>query len=231
MALNLALALQDRSPESAPAIYYDLDPQASSVEERLHTISGALERRRVFVDRSLPMPLPLRLIAAPRATAVDLVAHAREQARPSPPVVVVVDWVQRLFPHRGPWDASASSVAARTLRERRWARAAVSVVASLRELAVDLQVAVVLLSALPRAIDYRADKRPVLGDFAEAVGLPVSAVDRFVALFRADYYQEGGEVVSREPMELIVWDGDGQATKRLDLDLPSGRVMPWVAAD
>ncbi|MCX7643495.1 MAG: DnaB-like helicase C-terminal domain-containing protein, partial [Armatimonadetes bacterium] len=72
------------------------------------------------------------------------------------------------------------------------------VVRSLKSLARELNVPVVVLSQLSRSVEHRENKRPVLADLRDSGAIEAEA-DVVCFLFREDYYERKKKPVSSEP--------------------------------
>jgi replicative DNA helicase len=85
----------------------------------------------------------------------------------------------------------------------------------LKELAKDLNIAVVLLAQLNREVEKREDKRPQLSDLRESGDLEADA-DKVIMLFREEYYH-----ANRRPSE---GDGDAMAQWMARADEIHGKI-------
>jgi len=217
VALNLALALQKQT--SKQVLYFDLDCLHSNVERRLRTITGEITEPLALFERNRLSELPLRLWQGVLVDIAALSACCRREVAENPVAAIFIDWIQFLFGRvDDPWDPVK---VARTLVE-------------LRMMAEQLQVPIIALSMLPRALEEREDKRPRLADFAP-MGLPESAGHRFVALYREAYYLRDAPVPAVtgalrpgwEAAELLTWSGDKEKAEvyAVPFHAMSGRVV------
>ncbi len=106
--------------------------------------------------------------------------------------LVIVDYLQLMSSHR--------RVDNRTQEIAEMARA-------LKSLAREMQVPVIALSQLSRAVEQRQDKRPMLSDLRESGSIEAEA-DVVMFLYRADYYKQ----------KEIVTDADGMPEDRPSMD-------------
>ena len=116
--------------------------------------------------------LPLYVDPAPTSSPLELRAKCRRIKRSAGGLgLVVVDYLQLMtFPG---YDTREREIAA--------------ISRSLKQLAVDLQVPVIAVSQLNRALESRGDKRPMLSDLRESGSLEADA-DLVMLLYRDDYY-------------------------------------------
>jgi len=133
-------------------------------------------------------PLKIRM---PRCSGLDVAALRarcrRYKASPDGLDCVVVDYIQLIRPPRDIEPNRQQQVAA--------------ISRSLKELATELDVAVVALSQLNRATDGRAERRPSMSDIRESGAIEQDA-DLILLLFREDYYD--AETEKKGIAEVIV---------------------------
>lgn len=72
------------------------------------------------------------------------------------------------------------------------------VVRSLKSLARELNVPVIVLSQLSRSVEHRENKRPVLADLRDSGAIEAEA-DVVCFLYREDYYERGRKKPTTEP--------------------------------
>jgi replicative DNA helicase len=127
--------------------------------------------------------LPLYIDDTPALTIAALRARARRLKRKHNIGLIVVDYLQLL---QGTGRASDNRVNEISEISR-----------GLKTLAKELQVPVIALSQLSRAVEQREDKRPMLSDLRESGSIEQDA-DMVWFVYREDYY-----VASREPKQPV----------------------------
>ena len=132
--------------------------------------------------------LPLYIDDTPGLTIAALRARARRLKRQKGIGMVVVDYLQLLSGH--------GQGRRTTIASRKFPRSA----AGLKQLAKELDLPVLALSQLSRAVEQREDKRPMLSDLRESGSIEQDA-DIVLFVYREDYY-----VAAREPKRPIEGD-------------------------
>jgi len=133
----------------------------------IHNASAELAALKMFVD-----DMPAQSISQVRAKARSLVR--REGVR-----VIIVDYMQLM---KGDPD---------TIRKGNREQEIASISRGLKGIAKELDVWVIALSQLSRAVESRGDKRPQLSDLRESGSIEQDA-DQVAFLYRPDYYGENG---------------------------------------
>ena len=132
--------------------------------------------------------LPLYIDDTPGLTIAALRARARRLKRQKGIGMVVVDYLQLL---QGSGKGSASDNRVQEISE---------ISRGLKQLAKELDVPVLALSQLSRAVEQREDKKPMLSDLRESGSIEQDA-DMVWFVYREDYY-----VAAKEPKRPM--DGD-----------------------
>ena len=130
--------------------------------KRVNDAAGKLERAPLFIDDSA-------------ATMIEIRAKARRLKLRQPNLgMIVVDYLQLLsFGGDGRYEGREKDVSA--------------VSRSLKALAGELQIPVIALSQLSRAVEQRHDKRPILSDLRESGAVEQDA-DLVAFIYRDEYY-------------------------------------------
>ncbi|MGI6082790.1 MAG: replicative DNA helicase [Limnochordia bacterium] len=130
-------------------------------------------------------PLPVFLIDKRGLTVSEIKAKARKVKAERPDLgLIIIDYLQLIKPHGS--------------TNRNWALVVGDIVRELRDLAGELDVPVILLSQLNRAVETRENKKPVMSDLRDSGNIEEFA-DVVMFLYREDYYypekarQEGTE--------------------------------------
>jgi replicative DNA helicase len=131
--------------------------------------------------------LPLYIDDTPALSVSALRARARRLKRRHGIGLIVLDYLQLMQGSGRSQDNRVNEIS--------------EISRGLKTLAKELQVPVIALSQLSRAVEQREDKRPMLSDLRESGSIEQDA-DMVWFIFREDYY-----VASREP-KMPVGDGD-----------------------
>jgi replicative DNA helicase len=131
--------------------------------------------------------LPLYIDDTPALSVAALRTRARRLKRRHDIGLIVLDYLQLMQGSSRSQDNRVNEIS--------------EISRGLKTLAKELQVPVIALSQLSRAVEQREDKRPMLSDLRESGSIEQDA-DMVWFIFREDYY-----VASREP-KMPVGDGD-----------------------
>jgi len=181
---------RDGGPHSygAPAAFFSLEMSADQLATRIlaeqaEVSSEALRSGKLNRDEFQKLSyaaqklseLPLYIDDTPALTISGLRTRARRLKRRHDIGLIVVDYLQLL---QGSGRASDNRVNEISEISR-----------GLKTLAKELQVPVIALSQLSRAVESREDKRPMLSDLRESGSIEQDA-DMVWFIFRAEYYHE-----------------------------------------
>jgi replicative DNA helicase len=151
--------------------------------QQLHSKISTIEQANIFIDDT------------PALTVLDLKAKARRLKRQRDVDLIVVDYLQLMRADEGTTGKSGN-------REQE-----ISYISrSLKGLAKELDIPVIALAQLSRAVEQRQDKRPVLSDLRESGSIEQDA-DLVTFIYRPEYYQitqdaEGNDITGMA--ELII---------------------------
>jgi replicative DNA helicase len=126
--------------------------------------------------------LPLFIDDTPALTIAALRTRARRLKRKHDIGLIVVDYLQLLQGSGRSQDNRVNEIS--------------EISRGLKTLAKELQVPVIALSQLSRAVESREDKRPLLSDLRESGSIEQDA-DVVMFVYRDDYYQERAEPKQR----------------------------------
>jgi replicative DNA helicase len=131
--------------------------------QQLHTKISTIEDANIFIDDT------------PALTVLDLKAKARRMKRQRGLDMIIIDYLQLMRAEEG--NKSAGN------REQE-----ISYISrSLKGLAKELDIPVIALAQLSRAVEARQDKRPMLSDLRESGSIEQDA-DLVTFIFRPEYY-------------------------------------------
>ena len=148
--------------------------EISSESLRMGKLSRDVFQKLSFASQRLA-ELPLYIDDTPALTIAALRTRARRLKRRHDIGLIVVDYLQLL---QGSGRANDNRVNEISEISR-----------GLKTLAKELQVPVIALSQLSRAVEQREDKRPMLSDLRESGSIEQDA-DMVWFIYRADYYHE-----------------------------------------
>jgi replicative DNA helicase len=194
IAFNAAKAYKpprspDRRPEAGAVVgFFSLEMSAEQLAARLLAEESGVSSDRIrrgqvnqanfdrFVQASHHLAtLRLFIDDTPALSVSGLRSRARRLLRQQGLGLVVVDYLQLLRP----------SVPVRTLDNR--VQEIADITRGLKTLAKELDIPVLALSQLSRAVEQRDDKRPVLADLRESGSIEQDA-DVVMFIFREEYY-------------------------------------------
>lgn len=201
LATNIAFhvataALKDPELERQVVAFFSLEMSAEQLATRIlaeqteisseHIRRGELTtedfQKLVAASQDLERA-PLYIDDTPAITIATLRARARRLKRQQGLALIVVDYLQLMRP-------SAGQRADNRVQE-------ISMITQgLKAVAKELDVPVIALSQLSRAVEQREDKRPVLADLRESGSIEQDA-DVVMFVFREQYYLEKGEPAQR----------------------------------
>lgn len=199
-AFTLSLARTAAVKNNVPVAFFSLEMSAAQIAHRLLSAETELELTKLRTGKLEPYQFeqlshkssalataPLYINDTPALSLYDLRAKCRRLKAEKGIQLVIIDYLQLM-------SAGATNKAGN--REQEIA----SISRGLKELAKELNVAVIALSQLSRAVETRgSDKRPQLSDLRESGSIEQDA-DMVMFLYRPEYY--GFET-----------DDDGNSTK------------------
>lgn len=196
-ALTIARNVAESMPEDGGRVLFlSLEMSAQDLMRRiasdwssvpLHAIQqGTLsdaDYRRLVDATARARSLPLFIDSPGMQTISGLAATARAMKRKYGLALVVVDYLQLL-------------TATREASKQGMVQAVSEMSRGLKQIALTLDVPVLALSQLSRAVEQRDDKRPMLSDLRESGSIEQDA-DNVLFVYRESYYLERGEPVQR----------------------------------
>jgi replicative DNA helicase len=191
-AFGLCVAGNLAVRHNIPVAVFTLEMSKAEVTQRLMCSEAKVESQRLRSGRLAPEDWPRltaacdKLAKAPiyvddtgSVTMMEIRSKARRLKSREPELgLVVVDYMQLM--------TSGASVENRVQEVSQISR-------SLKLLARDLEIPVVAMSQLSRAVEQRHDKRPILSDLRESGSIEQDA-DLVAFLYRDDYYNEESEL-------------------------------------
>jgi len=136
-------------------------------EQKIENVTGEIENLSIVIDDS------------PRLTMPDIWGKLRILKNKGQCDFVVIDYIGLIVPSRERGKNREQEVA--------------EISASLKQMAKDLDVPVMVLSQLNRGVEMRPDKRPKLADLRESGSLEQDA-DVVILLYRDEYYNPDGPI-------------------------------------
>jgi replicative DNA helicase len=179
------------TPRGAPVVFFSLEMAAQQLAARILSEQAEIEMWQIrtgkFSDdqwgkfvRAMQniSELPLYIDDTGGISIAQIAARSRRLKREKKIGLIVIDYLQLIAPSR---------------RAENRVQELTEVTKGLKTLAKELDVPVLALSQLSRAVDSRDDKRPVLSDLRESGSIEQDA-DVVMFIYREEYYLK-----SREP--------------------------------
>lgn len=188
-AFALAIASNVAITARIPVLLFSLEMQVDSLSMRILSSKAGVDGNSIKheslsddeIGRILDVvadigDAPLRIDETPAIDIAVLKDRATREYRAHNIGMVIVDYLQ------------LATCRSRTIGNREQEIAAIS--RGLKELAKDLSIPVIALAQLNRALESRAEKRPLLSDLRESGSIEQDA-DNVLFIHREDYYTHG----------------------------------------
>ena len=193
IAYNAALAKRNGAKAGANVAFFSLEMSTEQLATRLlaqeasipshkirqGTIKGEDFQHLVDVSRNL-LKIPLYIDDTPAISVSNLRARARRLKKQHGLDLIVIDYLQLLLP---PDNLRHNDNRVNEISE---------ITRALKALAKELNIPVIALSQLSRAVEQRDDKRPQLADLRESGSIEQDA-DVVMFVYREEYYESRRE--------------------------------------
>jgi replicative DNA helicase len=190
IAFNAAYAFAQKNKEGAPVAFFSLEMSAEQLATRILASEAGISSDKIrrgeiksddfptFVEVSRRLnTTPLYVDDTPALSITQLRNRARRLQRQHGLGLIVIDYLQLL-------DGNIPG----SKRTENRVQEISDITRSLKALAKELNVPVVALSQLSRAVEQREDKRPQLADLRESGSIEQDA-DVVMFIFREEYYE------------------------------------------
>ena len=228
-ALALCMAANLGVRENTPVALFTLEMSKAEVTQRLMCSEAKVESQRLRTGKLGVDDWPRltaacdKLAKAPiyvddtgSITMMEIRSKLRRLKSQQPNLgLVIVDYLQLM--------TSGTSVENRVQEVSQISRA-------LKVLARDLDVPIVALSQLSRAVEQRHDKRPILSDLRESGSLEQDA-DLVFFIYRDEYYNDDSEREGIAELTLSKHRNGGLGTVELTFQKEYPRFMSYVGDD
>jgi replicative DNA helicase len=189
-SLGLSIAQNAAKRYSARVAVFSLEMSNEQMVQRLLSVESAIDSHRLRLGQIYEDEWPILMEAAntlsathifiddtPGASVMDIRTKARRLYAEHGLDLIVIDYMQLMV-------GGKNSKGGDNRQQE------ISFISrSLKELARELNVPVIALSQLSRAVESRADKRPMLSDLRESGSIEQDA-DVVLFVYREDYYVE-----------------------------------------
>ena len=135
--------------------------------------------------------LPFFIDDTPAISVGQIASRARRLKRTSGLGLIVIDYIQLI-------QGSKASEAQGRVQE------VSSITRGLKSIAKELNVPILALSQLSRAVEQREDKRPILADLRESGSIEQDS-DVVMFVFREEYYKEREKPSENELDKMVIW--------------------------
>ena len=227
--LGLCMAANLGVRHSTPVALFTLEMSKAEVTQRMMCSEAKVESQRLRSGRLAPDDWPRltaacdRLMKAPifvddsgSTTIMELRSKARRLKSREPGLgLVIVDYLQLM--------ASDRNVESRVQEVSQISRA-------LKVLARELEVPILAMSQLSRAVEQRHDKRPILSDLRDSGSIEQDA-DLVMFIYRDEYYDKESEREGIADVIISKHRNGGLATVELTFQKEYPRFMSYVGDD
>lgn len=192
----LSIAMNIATEQKLPVAIFSLEMSKQQLVQRLlcararvnlHRLRTGYLREHDFVRFTQAAHelynAPLYIDDTPDLSPFEIRAKARRLKAGEGLGCVIIDYLQLIRPPR---------------RMENRVQEVTEVVRSLKSLARELNVPIVVLSQLSRSVEHRENKRPVLADLRDSGAIEAEA-DVVCFLFREDYYERKKKPATAEP--------------------------------
>lgn len=191
-ALGINIAMNAAERENKPVGIFSIEMPAEQLIQRLMANRSGVElgkiqtgkltsteRKTVDVAMKDLGRLPLFIDDTPGISLLDLVGKAKKLKKAHDNLsMIVIDYIGLITTGTKRYDSRQLEVS--------------EISRTLKELARELKIPIVVISQLSRNVETRADKRPMLSDLRESGSLEQDA-DVVLLLYRGDYYKDIGQ--------------------------------------
>ena len=218
-AFGLAVAANVAIDAKIPVLFFSLEMQADDLTTRIissragvdgntikqESVSEAEIGRILDVVRDID-GVPLRIDETPALDIAIIKDRVKRECRSHGVGMVIVDYLQ------------LAKCASRNVGNREQEIAAIS--RGLKEIAKEQAIPVIALAQLNRALESRAEKRPLLSDLRESGAIEQDA-DNVIFIHREDYYTHGNTneaeiIIAKQrsgPTGIVKLHWDGRYTR------------------
>jgi replicative DNA helicase len=212
-----------------PCAFFTLEMSKQEVTQRLICLEGKIDSHKIRTGKlaeedwsrlskacATLEQAPLYLDDTPGLTLFELRSRAQTLKRREPELgLIVVDYLQLM--------AIGGNVESRLQEVSSLSR-------GLKALAKDLDVPIIALSQLSRAVEQRTDKRPVLSDLRESGSIEQDA-DLVMFIYRDEYYDRESEREGIADVIISKHRNGGLGTVELTFQKDYPRFMSYVGDD
>ncbi|MGD9678379.1 MAG: replicative DNA helicase [Vulcanibacillus sp.] len=209
-SLNVAQNIACRG--KLPVAIFSLEMAASQLVQRMISAEGNLDSHKLRTGRlddsdwnkltaaiSTLSEAPIYIDDTPGISIFDIRSKARRLKMEKGLSLIIVDYLQ-LITVRGKLDNRQQEIS--------------EISRQLKNIARELEVPVIALSQLSRAVEQRQDKRPMLSDIRESGSIEQDA-DIVTFLYREDYYDP--ETENKNIVEIIIAKHRNGPTGKVEL--------------
>tara|TARA_S200000501_G_scaffold345511_1_gene358209 strand:- start:1085 stop:2590 length:1506 start_codon:yes stop_codon:yes gene_type:complete len=198
LATNIAFKASKSNHENKdPVLFFSLEMSSEQLAQRILAEQSGIDSHRIrrgdinenefsniVKTQNLIQETPFYIDDTPALSVSQIASRARRLKRTEGLKLIVIDYIQLIQSKnvRGP-EYRVQEVSAITRQ--------------LKSIAKELNIPIVALSQLSRAVEQRDDKRPILADLRESGSIEQDA-DVVMFVYREEYYLEKAQPIQRE---------------------------------